>query len=377
MAGSWFTCPSSITSVKSPLTDAAKEGIFLHNVIEFCIKNEFHPSSYSEYEYVGNGKRFFEENNMLSDDHVKLLTPVFNKVMEYIDNGWQFRTEFYVSFEKILNVSRMRGVIDLILFKETSIMIVDFKFGGRLVPVKNNMQLLIYTIAAIAFFVEKYGYAPPTVFNVISQPRVTDNEWSIIEVNKHDMESFTVKLKKALILCMENHLDDNKTYLPEHRSCSTCSRRFSCSSMLTNSIEILEQYQHRKNTMLADDLSYIIAKAPFIKSVIASAESAAASKLKSGGKVEGLKLIGGIRRRKWLSKPDDVSAKLHHIGLEDSDIYDKRLCSPASIIGKVGKDKKELVSELWCYNESPERVTIDSDSRKSSLECIVDQFKGI
>lgn len=67
---------------------------------------------------------------------------------------------------------RINGRLDFVAYqRDKALIIVDFKFGGHPVPVKDNPQLLTYAVCVADDCVRKLGKMPPRIIIGVVQPR--------------------------------------------------------------------------------------------------------------------------------------------------------------------------------------------------------------
>jgi hypothetical protein len=124
-----------------------------------------------------------------------------------------------------------------------------------------------------------------------------------------------------------------------------------------------------------EQIGQILAKADVFKGWINSVQAYAQRKLEQGGAVPGYKLVAKRAQRKWQSE-DDAIDLLNSMGLEDDDIFTRKLISPAQAEEKLGKKKaiKDRLAEVIVAVSSGNTIASLSDKRPAVVVQIGGEF---
>lgn len=190
----------------------------------------------------------------------------------------------------------MRLIIDIILYNDTDLIIVDYKHGdGVAVDVDNNPQLLLYLLAAAQALPGRKSYTVGII-----QPR-TDDQFSFTEVDPKTLIDFNADIKNAIL----------KAYNPcgveyvAGRHCQFCAGTKDpvCPAMLNSAIDALVEIKH------GDDPDvhawWLLDHIDNLRKIAKGVDTAADTWLKSGKEIEGWSLEERSGRSVWI-EPEEV-----------------------------------------------------------------------
>jgi len=313
------------------------------------------------------------ENN---DEFIEHLTPLYNKIEELKQNGWYIKSEFEINLNPYFGNSITKGFIDILGFKENAIMVVDFKYGNCFVNVDGNRQLLIYCLGAIVPYIEKYGYIPENFITIIVQPKIKSNSWSERILSYSKVEKYINSIRHALIKCFENSLGANHEKKPSLASCSQCNNNLFCEEKYTEVDGIVDKFLSFNKEIKNDALADLMTNSPFIKKAMSDAEELARIRCLRGETIEGFKVIKGRKYRSWIGKKDDMIEYSATIGIDN--VTKETLITPAAMERKDLTDLQlQLIKQMVKYDQSPDKLTLNGDSRKSvqeTVSCAFDDY---
>lgn len=357
----WTNCPGSVNLCRiappQQESEAAREGTAAHNLADICIGEATQPR-----EYVGmdiNGVVVTEE---MADAVSLYMTWAFEK-REQISG----RIEVESSFDLSQLHHGMFGRNDICIYKTGGRLVVgDFKYGLHPVDVKENKQLLFYALGAML----KYGSNFTDVELVIIQPRAPHIEGAIRSwvVSKEYLLTWSVQLMEAARLT-------EKKDAPLYRGywCGYCPAKGICPKMKEAVDKVVEVAITEPiatlpvPSALSDkQIAKIVENTKLIEDFLSSVKEYALSRLKSGEKIEGLKLVAGRGRRVW---SDDSLAKAFLMERLGEQAFEKKLLSVAGAEKLL--DKKDLI-HLWSDVAGSETVTHASDKRKEVMPLLGD-----
>lgn len=204
----WVNCPASAKleqGYPNIQTASASEGIYAHEVAEWCLKNNISPGDL-RCKITPKGMR----------KHVQAYINYIND----ISKDKQLYVEYPISLYKPFGIKH-HGKIDSLCITPNEIFIIDFKYGKWSVNAFNNYQLLMY---AYAVFTSK-----DFVFNTLEsitltiiQPRVacTVSSWKL---NKKEFIENIQPIKNAI----EKVNSDTPPYNPG-KHCMFCKAKKTC-----------------------------------------------------------------------------------------------------------------------------------------------------
>lgn len=197
---------------KQPGNVFADEGNLLHDAME-----AYYQHGKDFYTLVG---RLNFNEQILNDEHVKTLLEPARDCVEEVFNRFQIEEYQCEPFVEIIP-DEAGGSIDLIAASadRKTVLILDYKFGGVRVDVKDNKQLQFYALAAktdkktadFFFHAERVAYA-------IVQPKVAYIPAVWVSDIDH-LNNFKAELFEALDNPTRASVGDHCKYCPVYKTC--------------------------------------------------------------------------------------------------------------------------------------------------------------
>ncbi len=336
-------CSGSVSLIKSlepkeeELKDYTIEGIMLHEVIAKCLIEAYNNQ--------------LPEYNELSKEH-KGLIDICKNVVKEIYNKEMFS---YKGIElKIPNIleTGVFGTSDLVIRTNNALHIFDWKFGGSIeVYPENNYQLMAYAIGAAYLLSKDPFYEFSKIKLHIVQPRFSPSH----KVHETSMEVLQYWLDYVLIPALDDAKSQNPSFNAGEEQCRWCD----ASSVCKHNIEY-NTYSAGKAFAVAktienkvatkDHIVNVLDKTKALTNYLKEIKSYALSLLLNGEEIPGYKLVNGRATRYWLNE-DSVFDYLSSQELEDEEIFEKKIISPAKaekLNGHFKKDKyfKTLIGKI-------------------------------
>ncbi len=250
------------------------------------------------------------------------------------------------------------GTADAVVITPNELIVIDAKFGFKLVEAEENKQLMMY--AAAAYDEHKIAYDFKTVRIVIVQPRLNATpEWS---TTPFGLLEFAAEVSFAAA----NTHEHTEVYVPSEKGCQWCRAKAICPAIRAKVLSDFDEVV--PDTADSDDLARVMSNANLIESWIKAIRAEVEKRLLAGVAVIGYKLVQGKRgNRKW-SSPDDAEALLKSMRVKHDQMYDYSLASPTSIeklvkADEIGPRKWIKIQELITQSEGTPSVAPESDKR--------------
>ena len=332
------------TLPKPPSSSYADEGNLLHDCMEdHYMEGKTFTQMLSEGRTYGQAK--------LTQDHEGLFEPARQATEEVLN---QYRITEYACEAFVQYIpNEVGGSIDLLGKSADGLtgLILDYKFGHKGVPAKNNESLLFYAVATLhdPKYRDFLTAANKLVF-VIVQPQVSSNA-DVWELTKLDVEYFKAQLNSAL-----RKAKDPKTAKQAGEHCRYCPVAPYCEER-----KALAQSALMIDPKIAGTLSEALDLANQIDTWIKEVYEHAHNLMKSGARVPGYKLVQKRATSKWIDAEKaeaELSAKF------SQKIYKKTLISPAQA-AKLANSEGEDISHLIEKTSSGTTVAPESDKRKA------------
>jgi hypothetical protein len=166
--------------------------------------------------------------------------------------------------------------------------------------------------------------------------------------------------------------DDAPRIAGDH--CKFCKAAGSCSALRGNALAVAQDefgVIRSPDDLTPEEVSAYMDRIPLLEEWIKSIRRHAHSVLESGGALPGYKLVEKRPTRRWKNE-EELVAWATEEGLEDDDIYEKKLKSPSQIEKVVGK--KNLPATLVMSVSSGLSMVSDSDNRPPAALLAADEF---
>ena len=361
-------CPGSMQA-EAPFPDEsspyAELGTAAHELGEFCLVNGHEDAR----AFIGK-----EFNSNIVDDNMAAAVNVYIDHVRAVamSEPTICRYEKRFSLDKLDPPMPMFGTADCIIYGKESgtLYVLDYKHGqGVPVEVEDNAQLKYYALGAILEIGEK---APVNkVTTVVVQPRAMHPGGPVRQhsYTRDEIMDFGTELIDA---AHESMKPDAPRIAGDH--CKFCKAAGTCSALRNNALAIAQdEFGAVKNIndLTPAEIAGYLEQVPLIEEWIKSLRRHANAILESGGALPGYKLVEKRPTRRWRVE-DEFVAWATQEGLDDDDIYEKKLKSPSQIERIVGK--KNLPSSLVMAVSTGTSMVADTDNRPAVASLAADDF---
>ena len=363
-----MNCPGSLNA-EAPFPDEsspyAELGTAAHELGEFCLVNG-HEDAFAFIGEEHNGHKV--DDNMARAvqvyiDHIRATALLEPSLCRY---------EKRFSLDKLDPPMPMFGTADCIIYgKESgSLYVLDYKHGqGVAVEVEDNAQLKYYALGAILEIGDK---APVNkVITVVIQPRAMHADGPVRQYSysRDEIMDFGTELIDA---AHESLKPDAPRLAGDH--CKFCKAAGTCSALRNDALAVAQdEFGAVKdlNDLTPAEVADYLEKVPLIEEWIKSLRRHANYILESGNALPGYKLVEKRPTRRWRVE-DEFVAWATEEGLDDDDIYEKKLKSPSQIERIVGK--KNLPTALVMAVSTGTSMVADTDNRPAVASLAADDF---
>lgn len=339
-----FLCPGSHQLLKTvprrPSGDAARRGTQCHEWAEKLIL-----SASPEQEKV---PATFEEDwqEKCTRDMVSMALGVIDAwdmvgdytlgLEEKVNLGW-----LNSHFDTSVDLSGVWGTSDVILFQPdlNRIAVIDYKTGAHPVDPKDNVQLMVYALGALAS--KRMPAADIRSFKVhigVAQPRVSDTLlfW---ETTAYELINWA---RKNLVPALESMVSPDAPLVPGDKQCKWCDALGVCGAVRRKVTDMLEVMPTDKVCAGGVSLSDLAEIAPFLnvtKKWVGAVGGAILEKLEAGESHPDLKLVRGRSGNRHYVKNDEGRVDRKKVegflrstcGLKKEDFIQENIVSPAKI----------------------------------------------
>ena len=363
-----MNCPGSLTA-EAPFPDEsspyAELGTAAHELGEFCLVNG-HEDAFAFIGEEHNGHKV--DDNMARAvqvyiDHIRATALLEPSLCRY---------EKRFSLDKLDPPMPMFGTADCIIYGKESgtLYVLDYKHGqGVAVEVEDNAQLKYYALGAILEIGDK---APVNkVITVVIQPRAMHADGPVRQYSysRDEIMDFGTELIDA---AHESLKPDAPRLAGDH--CKFCKAAGTCSALRNDALAVAQdEFGAVKdlNDLTPAEVADYLEKVPLIEEWIKSLRRHANYILESGNALPGYKLVEKRPTRRWRVENEFVAWATEE-GLDDDDIYEKKLKSPSQIERIVGK--KNLPTSLVMAVSTGTSMVADTDNRPSVAILAADDF---
>lgn len=308
--------------------------------------------------------------------------------------------ETFVDISEITPVPNQGGTADKAICKIGVLDIIDWKYGkGVQVFALRNTQLLLY---ALGFF---YAYDWIYHFQVIrlhiAQPRF--DHWDVWEITREDLLAFAEEARAKMLLNMDPHAARQ----PGPKQCQWCKVRRGCAGWEAARSDLCDlTFTAMDEPVTYDRQLEIIAREPGLPALVPveqlsthqlerilsyrkimeawfkdAHETLVERGIRDSGELALFKVVNGRSKRAYVSEDDAVEA-YYRLGLDDDDIYERKLKSPNKMEPELRKlGIRRNLMKAWLRLIAPPQpgrptLTISDDAR-AEIPNVVDQtFEG-
>jgi hypothetical protein len=346
-----MACPGSVALVaKMPPQVENKymaEGTALHSAIDYLV-NDGDASPYSLLDKNFNGVA-------LSEDHCEKLKSALALLNE-VDpkEEMNFATETRVGFGELL--PGVFGSTDLIGRIGNRAIVLDWKFGdGVIVDAEDNAQLMFYAAAAMRTPESSWAFDGATeVECVIIQPPAA-RRWVTTPERIRQFERDLVQAVKL------STLPDAQLTVGDH--CRFCTAKPICPQMTGAADRALAV---KLDNLDAGKISTYLKNADLLETWISSLRELALSMMESGANLPEYKLVAKRAIRQWTDE-DKAKVALFALGLEESEVMETSIMSPAKVEKVLKKRKLALPADVVVAISSGNTLASVDDPRPEVL----------
>lgn len=351
----WTTCYGSVAlsrGIKDVGSSNASEGTMMHAFSARCLETATYAKAYI-------GEKDAETGLTLSEEQAK-------DVQTYVDYVWDIveATKGTLLVEQRLPIAWMTnedgavGTADAIIITPDELIVVDAKFGFKMVDAVENKQLMMY--AAAAYDEHKIAYDFKSIRVAIVQPRLNATpEWT---TTPDALMAFAAEIAFAA----EQIQSGNDNLVPSEKGCQWCRAKAICPAIKAKVMNDFETVV--PETADEDDLARVMVNANLIESWVKSIRAEVERRLLAGEPVKGYKLVQGKRGNRQWADADDAEATLKSMRIKHAQMYDYKLASPTSIeklvkAEEIGPRQWVKIQDLITQSEGTPSVAPETDKR--------------
>ncbi len=364
-----MACPGSLNAEsKFPDTSSpfAELGTAAHELGEYCLGNGITDV------FTMLGRTF---NDHVVDDNmasaVQIYVDYVNSILEE-EAPALLKLEQRFSLEALDPPMPMFGTSDCTIYgKRTgNLWVIDYKHGqGVAVDAVDNPQPKYYGVGAVL----KIGDRAPVnaIHTAIVQPRAPHKLGPIRthSYTKDEILDFGTDLIDAARAALKS---DAPLIAGDH--CKFCKAAGTCSALRNNALAVAQDefgVVRSIEDLTPDEVANYMDKIPLLEEWIKSIRRHAHTMLETGQTLPGFKLVEKRPTRRWKNE-EELLAWAATEGLEDDDIYDKKLKSPSQIEKVVGK--KNVPATLVMAVSTGVSMVPDTDNRPPAALLAADEF---
>jgi hypothetical protein len=350
-----IACPASVKLAQQmppkPSSKYADEGTLLHNIMDAMLMDSRKPE-----EFIGTELNGVTVTAELIEAKVAPALAALDEIDP--DKQMDYECETIVGFGDAL--PDVFGSADLIGRIGNRAIVLDWKFGdGVDVPVEENPQAMFYAAAAMRTPDVQWAFDGATEIEcVIVQPtaRVPVKRWVTTEAR---IRAFERDLFAAVKVAL-----GPKPAMAAGDHCRWCPAKPIC-PLLTGSVDRALQAQIK--ALDAPLIGEMLTKADLLEQWITDLRALAFQMLQAGGTVPGYKLVPKRATRQWVD-PAKAQAALEDLGLDQTELMETKLLSPAQAEKVLKKHKLAMPDDLIVAVSSGDTLATEDDPRPASLQ---------
>jgi hypothetical protein len=358
----WMTCPGSVTlseGIEDKSSSNADEGTMMHAFAAKCLETGTDAAG-----YVGQTDK--ETGLVLQDKQAKDVQFYVDHVRDIVKaTGGELRVEQRLPIGWLTGEEGAHGTADAVIVTPDELIIVDAKFGFKLVDADDNPQLMIY--AAAAWDELKVAYDFQRVRIAISQPRLMAKP----EFTFRMAELYGFIEQVGFSAEYTRHNPDK--YVPSEKACQWCRAKAICPALREQSLADFDVVV--PETAHEDDLARVMANANLIEGWIKAVRAEVERRLLANIPVPGYKLVQGKKGNRAWADADVAEAALKAMRIKHDQMYDYKLASPTSIeklakADEIGPRQWTKIQALITQSDGQPSVAPVSDKRPALVTSV-------
>jgi hypothetical protein len=362
-AARWMACPGSVQlsrGMPNYESEYSRIGTAAHAVGAMALERGVDADMWQGLEV--EGIEITEEIVEGVGIYVNYCREIINRVGK--GNYW---IEKKLSLESLNPPGKMFGTGDFTGYdtETKTLEVVDYKNGaGVVVEIEGNVQTRYYGLGAALTLAK--GREIDQVKMTIIQPNAPHAD-GVIRTETIDAIEL-MNFAADLLAAARKTLDPDAPLVPG-KHCRFCPASAVCPAQ-RKQVQALAQVAFEAmpldvppapETLPPDMFADILQKLPILEDWATAMRAHALRELEAGREVPGFKLVPRRPTRKWASETEAAAVIANELMVEDDEMYNRKLKSPAQIEKIVGK--KNLPADLVVKESSGYTLAPDSDKR--------------
>lgn len=378
----WLRCPGSVVLSRwiqpPPSSIWAKEGTAAHYLAERALASGISPDR-----YIGNilhvTGQYHDPFTFTVTEDMAFAVAVYFQFIRSLENRHKASRVYLEQKVSLKHISsKLRGTADCIIKQPKALIVADYKHGkGIPVSIENNPQIAFYALGALAKFGRKFD----RLELYIIQPRI----WGQDPLQKwivDDVKGFWIYWTRTFKRGFErasrpSKLDPIERYTLSDE-CRWCNGLIICPAVQSEALMFAERSVRDMQKLSLHSISEVLRKKNAIAAYIRAVEEFAKELALTGTTIPHHKLVAtGRSNRAWADSKEVEEYLLDECLLDEDDIFDRKLKSPAQIEKLNDIDKDELAEYVAKSKSFNYAVVPESDSRqavKSATDDFADDF---
>jgi hypothetical protein len=344
-----LSCKGSIAlikhyGIKGKPSKFAEEGTLAHDWIKKALET-IHDMKHFDFTQIPDEEMREHVQNYCAV--IGQLNTSFRKVMKgvahFVEQKVKFDDAFWGTADYVLTgYNKTNG--------QPEAVICDFKYGrGVEVDAEDNEQLLCYALCLQKQLQKDFA----KVHCFIYQPRTPGNplaRWSVDVTTLNGAYISVVKNKRDCLDLVGKPIEEIEANLCAGDHCRFCPAKLECIAfkerLNSTQLKILDDIPSVPQIgalTLEQKVAIFNLRKPMKNFIDEICDSLLQDAIK-GTEIPGMKIVEGVRRRKWVDNVDTVGAKLTELGV--SNPFKKSLIGIGEVEKQVGKGKLDDLTEL-------------------------------
>lgn len=349
-AARWLSCTASVAleeQFEEKPSEYAAEGTYAHALCELEGKYAVGQISRQKLTAAKRKIRNAEYHTPECEDAASYYANYIKELVADLNLGFKGEVPT-VLFEQRLDLSELApdcfGTADCIVVCGRELHVIDFKYGkGVEVSAVGNPQMQLYAAGALQMFAPVYDIKD--VGLTIIQPRIENI--SSVFMTAQELEEWCAEVVKPKAV---EAMSGAGQFAPSEAACRFCKAKAECSARAEHFVQLFDE--DPQPPLVTDArLAELLTATKDMKTWLSEIEAVATSRLLSGEKIPGYKLVESKTRRQI---PDEEAAAkaLRAAGLADDDIFTVKLAG-LTVLEKLLGGKKKAAEVLDPITEKP------------------------
>lgn len=356
-------------------SEAAAWGTACHQLSEKVLRNQ--PGYFDAENAIGTVEKTKSHEFEVDEEMAETAQTYVDYVRSREGSQTKLMVEQRFSLESLKPPFQAGGTCDAIVYNPDTrtLEVIDLKGGrGHVVEVTENKQLRTYALGAL---LANPGLKVETIISTIVQPRAPHKDGRIRSEKYHvaDLVDWTSELLERMRASKyaQEQLAEVKgelmleawgeRFLVAGSHCTFCPAEAICPALKAKALATANAFFNDNGAVVIRNqpseldparIAQVLDGADMLTGWLNAVRATALRLAETGTEIPGYQLVDKVGRRRWRENPELANVLRLGLGLDEDDVFDRRVRSPAQVEKVLGARRlKPIKAALDALTEKP------------------------